>query len=202
MSGRISTEQLAMRAKNGDQEAIRCLVVRFGPPLERFVACHLGEALQGQLEPEDIVQEAFAKAFQVIRNLKWQGEKAFFNWLRSIAKNLILSASKKNNRVPLRLTCDIPADATSPSKRLRREERFERFQKALNALSEDHRRVILLVRIEGLGIEEIASRMGRSPNAVKKLLARALRELKKAFGETESFELPGRRLDVEEAENE
>jgi hypothetical protein len=38
--------------------------------------------------------------------------------------------------------------------------------------------------------------MKRSPNAVKKLLARALAELKQGFGDTESLHLPERRLNV------
>jgi RNA polymerase sigma factor (sigma-70 family) len=77
---------------------------------------------------------------------------------------------------------------------LRREERFERLEKSLQSLSPDHREVILLARIEGLQIAAIAERLGRSKSAVKSLLLRALKELKRSFGDTESFHLPDRSL--------
>ena len=57
--------------------------------------------------------------------------------------------------------------------------------------------MIRLCRIEGLPIEEAARRMNRSASAVKMLLWRALRELKGRFGETESLNLPDRRLESE-----
>ena len=73
----------------------------------------------------------------------------------------------------------------------------------LKTLSADHREVLLLSRIEGLSIQEVAERMDRSPDAVKKLLSRALNALRAAFGETESLRLPDKRLlreDINDAE--
>ena len=81
---------------------------------------------------------------------------------------------------------------------MRREERFTRLRKAIDNLSPDHRTVILLSRIEGLMIREIATRMGRSQSAVKNLLLRALRELKKSFGHTDSLHLGSCRFSEEE----
>ena len=63
-------------------------------------------------------------------------------------------------------------------------------QGALDSLSPDHRQVIVLARIRKLQVAEIGRRMKRSENAVKKLLARALDELRKRFGDTESLSLP------------
>ena len=79
-------------------------------------------------------------------------------------------------------------------KGLRRKERFDRLQEALKKLSPDHRQVILLARIEGLPMAQIAERMNRSPKAVHQLLWRALQNLRTTFGETESFRLPDLRL--------
>jgi RNA polymerase sigma factor (sigma-70 family) len=67
--------------------------------------------------------------------------------------------------------------------------------KVLDGLSPEYREVIVLARLKGLRIKEIALRMNRSENAVSLLLSRALAKLKEAFGETESFNLPARRLD-------
>jgi RNA polymerase sigma factor (sigma-70 family) len=69
---------------------------------------------------------------------------------------------------------------------------LDRLEQAVQALSPDHREVVRLARIEGLQVDEIAKRLGRTPSAVKNLLLRALKELKKSFGDTESFRLPQR----------
>jgi RNA polymerase sigma-70 factor (ECF subfamily) len=190
---------LVERAKTADQQAIQDLVVHFQPRLEGFVHSRMGHRMQLQTDAEDVVQETLAKAFQNIRQLNWQGEKAFFSWLVSIAENIILSASQKADRIPLELNPDAPDSEESPSKHLRRNERFERLEKAIGCLSPDHRQVVLMARVERLQTAEIAARMNRSPNAVKKLLARALQELKREFGDTESLHLPQRPLNVEGA---
>ena len=67
-------------------------------------------------------------------------------------------------------------------------------QEALDALPPDHREVLVLSRLEGLAAEEIARRMGRTPNAVYHLIVRALALLRERFGATESLLLPDRPL--------
>ena len=85
-------------------------------------------------------------------------------------------------------------EQTSPSTAARREERFERLKNALERLSPEHGKVILLARVERIPGREIAVRMHRSPQAVAKLLSRALLKLKEEFGDTESLHLPDRTL--------
>ncbi|MBN1419388.1 MAG: sigma-70 region 4 domain-containing protein, partial [Planctomycetes bacterium] len=65
----------------------------------------------------------------------------------------------------------------------------------------EYREAIRLARIEGLKVKEIAERLGKSPGAVKHLLARGLKELRRRFGETESFHLPDRNLRMEEGDH-
>jgi RNA polymerase sigma factor (sigma-70 family) len=122
-------------------------------------------------------------------------------WLSGIAENVILNLSKKYPRVPrLRLQRNLSAQGISPSKAIRRDERFRRLEESLKGLSDDHRQVIILARVEGLPIKDIARTMQRSESSVKNLLLRALRNLKEAFGDTESLNLPDRSLG-QEAEN-
>ena len=82
-----------------------------------------------------------------------------------------------------------------------RAERFDRLKVALDTLKPDHREVILLARIRRLPIEDVAKRMGRSPDAVGHLLRRAIQKLKISFGDTDSFRLPDRSLLDEEEQN-
>ncbi len=56
-------------------------------------------------------------------------------------------------------------------------EEFARLEAALDTLDPDYRDVIVLRKLEELSFKEIAERMGRSQDACRMLLARALAAL-------------------------
>jgi RNA polymerase sigma-70 factor (ECF subfamily) len=66
---------------------------------------------------------------------------------------------------------------SSPSTQAMRREEADALAEALERLPADYRTVILLRNLEGVAFEEIASRMGRSPSAVRMLWERALVKL-------------------------
>jgi RNA polymerase sigma-70 factor (ECF subfamily) len=155
----------------------------------------MAAGLRGDIEVEDVQQETLLTAFQSIGRFQWQGEDSFFRWLAGIAENSILRfADQRRRKRCVRLEREVAASGPSPSRALRREERLERLDEALKGLSPEHRQVILLARVEGLPVKEIAKRLDRSPNAVAQLLCRALKKLRASFGDTESLHLPERGL--------
>ncbi len=89
----------------------------------------------------------------------------------------------------LKIDRDIKGEGTSPSKGIRRQERLERLEQAMETLSPDYRTVLKLARMDGLPIKEIAKQMGRSESAVHNLLLRATKQLRQSFGDTESLNL-------------
>ncbi len=192
------TKDLVNKAKAGDRVAYGQLVERYADRLRRLVVSRIGVGLEGVLESEDAMQEILHRALKAIRSFEYRSEDSFLHWLGGIAENLIRNTARAKDRAPkMDQILEIPSKSTSPSMKLRREERFERLQKALADLPEDYRQVIRLSRIEGLKTKDIAERMGRSPDAVKQLVVRALKKLKDSFGDTESFHLPARKLDTE-----
>ena len=201
MVAKDSTRDLVRLAQAGDRDAFQELAKRFQTRLENQIQSRMGAMPRAIVEVEDILQETFTGALESITKLKWQGEESFYRWLASIAEHLIWASARRTAKSPLRLEHEAPAKDPSPSKNVRRDERFDRLQNALNKLSDAHRTVIVLARLERLNMEEIARRMGRSPNAVKKLLARALLEMKQSFGDTESLHLPDRFFEASEVDN-
>ncbi len=183
---------LIVKAKQGDREGLDALVrasevwlrESLGPTLERL--------RQRGIDTDDVLHETIAQASCSIARFEWQGEGSFGRWLSGIARNLLLKALRRDRRGPrLEVLREVPpAPGPSPSRALRRVERRDRFESALANLPPDQREVIVLARIDGLASAEIAGRMGRSPAAVRQLLVRALRALRKAFGDTESLSLP------------
>ena len=53
---------------------------------------------------------------------------------------------------------------------------------ALGQLPDDYREVLILRHLEGLSFPEVARRMGRTVDSVKKLWARALARLRQLLG--------------------
>ena len=190
------SETLLVRAKGGDTEALHALVSPSREKLFAWIAGRLGPRLRAKVEAEDLLQETFVWALRSIQKLDWRGRDAFEQGLFSIAKHVILKEAARHERRPeLVLECEPTGDGTSPSRALRRDERFDRFQDALDGLSPEHRQVIDLARIQGVPVKEIAVRMHRSPDAISQLLVRALKKLRETVGDTESLSLPDRALD-------
>lgn len=190
-----STFTLVQKAKCGDREALGRLFDGCRPRLEAVLKDLLGERLKREAGLDDVVQETFTRACEAIDRFEWRGEDSFLRWLSVIARNVILEAARRDKMAPEPLPgSDLTGDDLTQSRRLARHERFDRLQEALRGLSPVHRQVILLARIEKLPLKEVAERLGRSHDAVRQLLRRALRELKESFGDTESLGLPPRRL--------
>ena len=182
-------------AQGGDREAFDQVVRALQDRLAESVRARLGAHLKERLEVDDVLQETYARALQSIRRFEWRGDDSVYRWFSAIAEHVLLEAVRALEKSPrLRLRSDAPEDETSPSKAIRRQERFDRLKKALDSLSPDHREVITLSRLKRLKVEEIAQRMNRSRDAVKQLLSRGLKKLKESFGDTGSFGLPDRPL--------
>lgn len=184
---------LVSRAQSGDRGAFDELVDLYEGRLTALIHSRLGDGLARHIDAEDILQESLTKAFESLGRFRWDGDESFLRWLGSIAEHRIQDAARRHGaKGALPLDIDVADSGVSASKAERRKERLERFEKALDQLSPDYRQAIVLARLEGLSIEEVARRMNRSPNAVSHLLLRALRKLRARFGDTESLHLPDR----------
>jgi RNA polymerase sigma-70 factor, ECF subfamily len=190
-----STSSLVKKAKSGDRKALGRLFDHFRPRLAAVVRDLLGESLKRETAMDDVLQETFTRACEAIDQFEWRDEDSFLRWLSVIARNVVLEAARRERMSLAPLPEREPSvGGLSPTRQLQRQERFDRLQETIMRLSPDHRQVILLARIEKLPLKEVASRLGRSHDAVRQLLRRALQELKQNFGDTESLGLPPRRL--------
>ena len=192
------SHDLALRARSGDRRAFDELTTPLRARLENQIRARMSRAVSVETDASDIAQESLLKAWGAMERFEWRGEEAFFRWLASIAEHLIWSASQKagRQRIGLRET-EVPEPMTPALERASREERAQRLERALAGLTPAHREVIVLTRLERLSIADVASRMDRTPNAVRKLLGRALEELRQRFGDTTgSLRLPDRPLEI------
>ena len=193
MSDTHDEKHLVERARQGDADAFGELFRLFRDHLLGTIRTRTGEALATALDPEDVLQDTYVRALGSISRFEWRGEGSTVRWLQGIACHLILNAARQRARNKhLQVDRDPESDDPSPSRDARREERFERLERAFQDLKPEYRQVLRLARIEGLQIREIAVRMGKSVSAVNNLLLRGSKQLKQGFGDTKSLHLGDR----------
>lgn len=184
-------------AQAGDPAALGLLLERFRAPLERKAQQQLARRLQSKVEPADVVQEVFLEVQRAFSRFRGQSERELMAWLGQIlATRLALQhrqfmGTRKRNvgqEQPLATEQDsscaargaIPAGRdSSPSHRASRHEQAELLGRLLEQLSPDYREVMALRHVAGLPFAEVAARMNRSVDAVEKLWARALIQLRR-----------------------
>lgn len=196
MEAEDSIKRLVGKAQGGDRAAFGQLFDAHRQRLLERIQARMGRKLKQEHDPEDLAQETFLRAFETIGRFRLKGTDSFFHWLATIAEHLILNASQKRRPGPL--TVEPRGSGVSPGTALRRKERFDRLEAALGALTPEQKKVVLLARIDGLSFEKIAAQTGKSQVAVRQLLARALKRLKKSMSPTRSLHLPDRSLSEED----
>ena len=135
------------------------------------------------------------RAFRTLNRFEPRGADSLVRWLAGIARHVILERSRRLRHETNSGVEEPRVEGPSASENLRRHERLERLQAALDGLPEHYRNVLRSVFVERLPVAEVARRTGRTPNAVSLILLRANRKLRESFGDTNSLELPDGGLD-------
>lgn len=179
MSPNSITYELWRRATAGEQAAFDELFSIHTERLLVFIEARLGGRLRAHMEPGDLLQDAYAAAWESFSHFQYVDDGAFLRWMCRIIDNRLRDANDFFNaakRQPRELPRPAPTGAVTA---LARAENCERLKAALARLSDEHREVILLRYFQGLSSEEAGTRMQRSAGAVRNLLSRALVELGK-----------------------
>lgn len=138
------------------------------------VYAYIARRVQDRSEAQDLTAHVFQQALANIGKFKWRGAP-FVTWLYRIAANAIADQARKKSR---ELAETEEVTKTSVAADLEQVERCARLFRAVDALPEDQRKVILLRFGEEKSIREIASDLNRSEGAVKQLQFRGLENLR------------------------
>ncbi len=163
--------------------------------LEVLAELHLDRRLRGKLDPSDVVQQTLLCACSALGELRQDQPEVLAAWLRRILARTLADAVKHYERdrrdvgLERSLEADLDrsasgfaawlaADQTSPSGRAERNEELLRMIEALAELPDLMREVVVLKHCQGLKLQQIGERIGRSVPAVASLLRRGLAELR------------------------
>jgi len=171
--------ELVEKARGGNVRAFTELVTRYERNIFRL-ALHI---TQNREDAEDVLQEAFLKAFQHLD--QFQGQSKFYTWIVRIAVNealMKLRKRKSDRTVSLDEELDTGEDTLvreiavwgeDPEQLYSREELQQILNQAIQSLSAPYRTVFALRDIEELSTEETAAALGLTIAAVKSRLLRA-----------------------------
>jgi len=177
----LEQEQLIRRCQAGDRDAFRCVVDDYGGML--FATAYL---MTHQREvSEDAVQEALLRAWRGIRSFRNEG--SFRAWLMRILVNEVNQMHRRRRIVgePLQEASAAQTSEGDPDEVVLADEERHRLRRALSALPEEQRAVVVLRYYAELSIREVAQAMGCREGTVKSRLHRALGQLNEALSGTE-----------------
>lgn len=128
-------------------------------------------------EAEDIVQEAFARAYVHWEKLWPEGNPV--GWIHRVATNLAISLKRRAGR-EVRAVARLGrrTDLTSPAP-----EAHPELHRAVAQLPRRQRTAVALYYVLGLKVAEVGEAMGCAPGTVKSLLFQARENLREELGE-------------------
>ena len=164
----------------------------FGELVEKYQARLYNSIVQifGPRDAEDIVQDAFVKAFQKLDSFK--GTSSFYTWLYRIAFNTAVSHLRKKpsiisiDELQEAIGDNLADDGERPGEAMEKKERSKQIQSALQLLSEEHRTILILREVEQMSYEMLANLFQLPVGTIRSRLHRArmcLREVSSHYFE-------------------
>jgi RNA polymerase sigma-70 factor (ECF subfamily) len=175
--------QLATLTKAGDESAFRLLYDKH----YNWVYSKTYRMLQNHQDTEEVCMDIFFKMWQKIN--KWDTDQGSFQaWLNVVAKNTIIDAIRKKERIRESLLnvesdADMPSEyedsRPTPDKLIESQEAQEILEQALYQVTKpNHRTAWILRHLEGCSIAEISQTLQRKEGTVKIWIFRCAQELK------------------------
>lgn len=191
-------------AQGGNQLALTKLLTACHRRLRARAAARLPAAMKAKRGPEDILQEVYLDVFRQINRFEDRGPGSFLNWLYAILDRKLAAARRaahyQMRDIDREVTIGTPAadsywnlldqlyaDSGTPSRMARRAEVLRALSACVTDLSEPHRHVIQMRFLDGLSVDDVATRLGKSKAAIVALTKRALEALRKSMDQLGEF---------------
>jgi RNA polymerase sigma-70 factor (ECF subfamily) len=173
-------QKTIQKAAKGDRVAFRQLVLDHSHAMFRLA----WRLTADEHAAEDIVQEAFIKAWRKIGEFRM--ESSFKSWLHRITVNTAMDYLRKHSRRQQFETAETEWEAPDHTSMAadsgRQIDISNQARAAMMNLSESERTALLLKHYEGHSIDEIARIMDITTGACKQNIFRAVKKMRVALG--------------------
>jgi RNA polymerase sigma-70 factor, ECF subfamily len=189
------------QARRGDSAALGRLLESYRSYMTVLTQMQISRRLQSKVDAADVVQEAFLSATRYFGQFRGDSEAEFLAWLRQVLASVLANlvrhyqgTKRRDVRLERRLIVELgqssqaldrglAASQSSPSHQAARREQSLILADALARLPPEWRDLLILRHLEGLTFPEVALRMGRTVDTVKKQWPKALAQLRILLGE-------------------
>jgi len=195
------------RLKRGDRQALAEVFSEHRERLWRTVQFRLDRRLQGRVDPDDVLQEAYLAAADRIGHFDGDSGTSVYVWLRMIVGQTMIDVHRRHlgvqkrdaaREVSLRggrmpqatstsLAIQLSGHLTSPSQAAIREEKSRQMERALEQMDPIDREVLALRHFEELTNSEVAEVLGIRQKAASIRYVRAIRRFKAVLTEVPGF---------------
>lgn len=194
----VEHAELKNRIAKGDREALGELFAIYRPRLWRLVTFRLHPSLQGRIDADDVLQDAWLRAVERIDHFfEIEGESSFL-WFRSVVTQTLLDLHRFHLGTQKRsvareksidvgwatettsssLAFHLSDSARSPSSNASRAELSKQLDSVLSGMNEVDREVLALRHFESLSNREVATLLEMTEQAASIRYVRALGRLK------------------------
>jgi RNA polymerase sigma factor (sigma-70 family) len=179
-------------AENPEPAAARMAawITQHETTIRRFLGKRSGPRVLQRTTLDDLFQETVTVAMRRATCCEAEDDSGFLLWIHSIARHVVLGSLSDQRFRPSHLRIkgahstgigvregDLSTGRRTPSSVAAGHENRDAVQQALAELPPQYQRVISLYRLEGLSLQEVSERMGRSKGATCRLFARAMERL-------------------------
>lgn len=167
---------LMTRYQNADAAALEELVARISPPLLRFFA----RSGIGRSDAEDLLQDCWIKIHRSRHT--YRPSEPVMPWVYAIAQHTRLDAYRKQRRLQSRevLVASIPERLHQVVPETLSDD--DHLARLIANLPDAQREVLVMLKVSGMSIEEVARATSSTPGAVKQKAHRAYTALRRALG--------------------
>ncbi len=167
---------LLLRFSNGETNAFGDIFDRYNTPIYRFIYFRVGS--------EEVAQDLTSTVFTKLLERISQGKIGFigFNlraYIYQIARNVLVDfyRSREHEELPLIYNEEDASSFISEKRLMDKAVSNAELEYSLKNLAPDVREVIILRYIEDLSIKEVAKIVGKTPEAVRVIIHRAIKRL-------------------------
>lgn len=198
-SARVS--ELVNRVIQGEQQALAELFSIYRPRLWRLVAFRLHPQLQGRIDADDVLQDAWLRAVDRMDTFLRDASASCFLWFRTIVSQTLVDLHRFHMLAQKRsaarefsidkgwsaestsssLAFHLQQPAKSPSSTVSRAEQARKLDSALRSMNENDREVLALRHFEELNNGETARVLNMTEQAASARYIRALARLKQVL---------------------
>jgi RNA polymerase sigma factor (sigma-70 family) len=172
------TQSLAREARGGASGKLGDLYSRVLPALYAWARLRIRPEYRRVLSAEDLVQEVWLRAAEAFASFD-AARVSFRPWIFTVAKNVLFEVQRKaykatRERTPEGSTArhealkEVPAEVTSLTQRVERDEGVRIFLDRVAELDDDDRKTLIHCGLEELSLREAAERLDVSRDAIAK----------------------------------